>query len=294
MSLVLITPPAAEPVTLAEVKLQLGFGPVEDSDRLASEILADKLRGFIVAARVACENHCRRAFLTQTWLLRLDGFPGTPSRYNWRGYPQIDLPQPPVQSIEFVRYVDTFGAVQDLLLDTTYGNGGLQYGYQLERGSETQPGRLLSAWARPWPPTRMVPSNVLVQFRCGYGGPLAVSLAAGSAALTIPGYKFNPADAPLLPGDRGLAVSIPGAGPAGATLVTNIASVDSNGNATLAAAGSTTVSGVTAWLGDPVPRPILSAVKMLVEFYYDHGGAEDLQLPRVVANFLEPYRNQVA
>jgi hypothetical protein len=295
--IVLITPPPIEPITLSDAKLQLGFGPVEDSDRLASQILADKLRAFISAARHACENYTRRVFVTQTWLLRRDSFPGHAFRYQWNGYPQIDLPKPPFQSIQFFQYVDVSGALQTLTQDTTYGVNPQfpQYGYQLDPGSETQAARLIPPFARPWPPTRMVPGNVVIQFRAGYGGPLTVSIEQGSAAVTVQGgYVFNPGDAPLLVGDMGMPVSIPGAGQNGATLNTNIASVDVDGNATLATSASTTVTNVAAWFGKPVPKDILTAIKMLVEFYYDHGGCEDVPLPRVIEILLKPYCNWVA
>src|SRR4051812_34147020 len=111
---ILIAPPIAEPVTLAEIKLQLGFGPMQDSDRAASQILDDTLRPFALSARRECESYARRVFITQRWLLRMEGFPGSDSRYNWRGYPTITLPKPPFQSIDFVKYVDTAGVVQTL------------------------------------------------------------------------------------------------------------------------------------------------------------------------------------
>src|SRR5579872_769571 len=296
----LVTAPPIEPITLAEAKLQCGFGPIEDSTREASSILSDKLRAYILAARRACEDYTRRAFITQTWMLRLDGFPGSDWRYDWRGYPKLLLPKPPFQSVASFRYIDTFGNLQDLPIDTSYGSTSLQYAYQLQRGDEIQPAWLQSAWARPWPPVRMVPSNVMVQFRCGYGGPLTVSMTANSAVLTGP--KFNPDDAPLINpqtnqpmnGELGLAIRIPGAGAGGADLVTNIASVDSNGQATLAATAAATVANVTAWAGAPVPEEIRTAIKMLVEFYYDHGGCEDVPIPRVIQSLLSYYRNDVA
>jgi uncharacterized phiE125 gp8 family phage protein len=293
---VLIQPPAIEPITLAEAKLQLGFGPMQDSDRAASQILNDKLRAFIIAARQDCENYTRRAFITQRWLLRRDSFPGHNLRYEWNGYPQIELPKPPFQSVDFVNYVDVSGAVQALTIDTSYGTNPAnpEYGYQLDRGSETQAARLLPPFARPWPPTRMVPANVIVQFRCGYGGPITASMTVGSAVLTVAGgVTWNPDDAPLLTGDTGLPISVPGAGPSGATLNTFIASVDDDGNATLATAASTMVTSVAGWAGVPVPEAIRAAIKMIVEFYYEHGGAQDADLPRVVEALLDPYRNLV-
>jgi hypothetical protein len=299
-SIALIAGPVAEPVTLNDVKLQLGFGPMQDSDRAAASILNDKLRAFIIAARQDCENWTNRVFYTQRWILRRDSFPGHNLRYEWNGYPQIDLPKPPFQSIDFFKYIDVNGTPQTLTQDTTYGTNPAnpQYGYQLERGSETQFGRLLPPFARPWPPTRMVPANVIVQFRCGYGGPIGVTLGASSALLTVVSgipSTFNFDDAPLLPGETGTPISIPGAGPSGGPLNTFIASVNpSNGHATLAAASTGAVTNVQAWLGQPLPAVIPTAIKMLVEFYYEHGGCEDVPMPRVIENLLEPYRNFVS
>jgi hypothetical protein len=291
---VLITPPASEPVTLAEVKLQLGFGPVEDSTREASAILSEKLRPFILAARRECESYCRRVFITQRWLLRRDGFPGGDFAYNGHGYAEILLPKPPFQSIDFFKYVDTAGAVQSLTLDTTYGNGSLQYGYQLRRGTLTQPARVMPSWARPWPPSRMVPSNVMIQFRCGYGQPIVCSMTQGSAALTISGgITFNPDDAPLMAGDTGLPISVQGAGANGGVLNTFIASVDGSGHATLKDVAVATVANVAGWAGQPVPEEIRNAIKLTIEAYYNQG-SDGGELPLAARRQLEYYRNLVA
>jgi hypothetical protein len=292
---ILVTAPIAEPVTLAEIKLQLGFGPMQDSDRAASQILDDKLRPFALSARRECESFARRVFITQRWMQRIMGFPGSDWRYEWRGYPTITLPNPPVQSIEFVKYVDTFGAVQPLPFDMTYGQGSPQYGYQFfGRNSETAPGRLQSSWARPWPPTRMVPANVMVQFRCGYGMPIVATMTSGSAALTVGGgVTFNPDDAPLLVSDIGLPISVPGAGSGGSTLNTFIASVDGSGNATLKDSAITTVTSIQAWAGRPVPEEIRTAIKLTAADYYDKG-CEGGDLPARAQQLLKYYRNLVS
>jgi hypothetical protein len=286
---------------------------MQDSDRAASQILNDKLRAFIVAARQDCENWCRRVFITQTWQLLLDTFPGHNYRYEWNSYPQIELPKQPFQSVISLQYVDVSGTPQTLTQDTTYGTNPAnpEYGYQLERGSETQFGRLLPPFARPWPPTRMVPGNVIVRFRCGYGGPITCSMTEGSAALAVTGgapLTFDFDDAPLLPGETGLPIWIPGAGvatgitispftnqPVLGALATNIASVNpANGQATLAAPAAATVTNVQGWAGQAVPAVITTAIKMLVEHYYECGGASDCEMPRVVESLLGPYRNFVS
>jgi hypothetical protein len=293
--IVLVTPPAAEPVSLADIKLQLGFGPMQDSDRAASEILNQKLRDKMLAARKYCENYTNRVLVTQTWLIRLDGFPGHNFRYDGRMYPQIQLPKPPLQSVFFFKYVDTAGVVQDLAIDTTYGSSTIQYVYQLIRGSETQPARLLSGWARPWPPTRLVPGNVIVQIRCGYGGPITATTVANSTALTTP-MKFNPDDAPLLVGDTGLPISIPGAGLAGTTLNTFVASVDPvTGAATLKDQAKVAVTNVQGWAGVPIPAEFTNAIKLMTEFYYGESqGNLNLDLKVAAEDELGGYRNLVS
>jgi hypothetical protein len=310
-SIALIAAPAAEPVTLSDLKLQLGFGPMQDSDRAASQILNDKLRAFIIAARQDCENWCNRVFVTQTWILRRDSFPGHNLRYLGNGYPEIRLPKPPLQSICSFQYIDVAGTPQTLTQDTTYGANPAnpQYGYQLERGDEIRFGRLLPPFARPWPPTRMVPANVIVQFRCGYGGPITCSMTSGSAALTVTAgapLKFNADDAPQLPGETGLPIFVSGAGAASGLspinghmvsggLFTNVAGVNpATGQATLAAPAVATVNNVPGWAGSPVPAVITTAIKMLAEHYYEHGGCDDVPMPRVVEVLLDPYRNLVA
>ena len=75
LSLNLVTPPATEPITLYQAKLQCGFGPMEDSDRVKQAILADQLRPFIKAARLTAENYMNRAIYSQTWTRTLDHFP---------------------------------------------------------------------------------------------------------------------------------------------------------------------------------------------------------------------------
>lgn len=292
---VLIKAPAAEPVSVSQMMAQLGMGTITDAALTAA--LNSQLTGYLLAARRDCENYTRRAFITQTWLLRRDSFPGHAFRYQWNGYPEIDIPKPPFQSLQFVQYVDVSGTLQTLTQDTTYGVNPAfpQYGYQLDPGSETQAARLIPPFARPWPPTRMVPGNVLIQFRCGYGGPLTVSMQEGSAVVSVKGgYVFNPGDAPVMTGDTGMPVCIPGAGAAGAALVTNIASVDVDGNATLATPAATAVANISGWFGHPLPQEIVQAIMMLAQFYYEQTSVVDQPLPRVVRALLEPYRNLVA
>jgi uncharacterized phiE125 gp8 family phage protein len=169
--LILITAPAVEPVTLAAVKLQVGLSPYEDMDTVKADQVATQLREMLVTARTECETRTRRAFITQTWQLNLDGFPYRSREYNCRlHHNEILLPKPAFQSIVSFQYIDTTGTLQTLPQDTTFGNGNLgQYSFQLDPGSVSQPARVAPSWLEPWPPTRQVYSGVQIQFTCGYG-----------------------------------------------------------------------------------------------------------------------------
>jgi hypothetical protein len=283
MSIALVMPPVCEPVTEAQLLQQMGFGTVADQTLAAT--LNAQLSTSLVAARGKIESFLRRVLVTQHWILRRDRFTYLP----------IELPKQPFQSIDWMKYVDTSGNVQPLLLDTSYGsNFTYQYGYQLERGSETQPARLFPPWSKPWPPTLQVPSNVMIQFRCGYGGPVAVSMTQGSAAFSVQdGTVFNPDDAPLMTGDTGTIVSVPGAGANGLNgppLVTNIASVDQYGNATLAATAQTAVTNVQAWVGQPIPPEILKAILLLAQFFYEQASVGG-DIPGYIMDMVWCYRN---
>jgi uncharacterized phiE125 gp8 family phage protein len=164
---VLITPPAIEPVTLTQVKSHAKIYTTADDSYICSIV--------IPAARQAIEDELHQVLITQTWLLKRDGFPGFDPRYESFGYPTILVPKPPFQAIDSFTYVDVAGVTQTLYQcnpdGTTPTIDGVEqyYGYQLDPGSETQPGRLIPPWARPWPPSRRIPMSVQVQFVAGYG-----------------------------------------------------------------------------------------------------------------------------
>lgn len=161
--IVLVTPPAQEPITVAQVKAQARVF-IDADDSYIYDVT-------IPATRQAVEDELRRALITQTWRLDLDGFPGWDPRYETHGYPIIILPKPPCQSIVSFTYRDTAGILQTLVEANPDGTvpAGQFYGYQFRPGSETQPGRLQPAWALPWPPTRLMPAAVQITLVAGYG-----------------------------------------------------------------------------------------------------------------------------
>jgi hypothetical protein len=284
-----IIAPAAEPVALVDLKNMLEI-PATDTTHDTT------LMSFLIAAREDYEDWARMKLITQTWLLRCDSFPSVSLRYDRNGYPQYQLPFPPFQSVQSFQYVDTSGTVQTLTRDTTYGTNPAEpfYGYQLEPGGHTIPARLTPPWARPWPPQRMVPANTMIQFRCGYGGPVMVTAQENNPVIATPGFVFNPDDAPAMAGDTGTPISIPGAGSGNAPLVTNVLSVDGSGNATLATAPARAVSDVSAWLGLQVPQSTKLSILFHAQFFFEQGAVVDQAVPRVVASLRGAKRNLVS
>src|SRR6185295_11579020 len=66
MSSILLTPPAVEPVTLAEAKAYLRVEHDDDDDVIGA---------LIAGARIHVEAQTRRALITQTWRLSHDLWP---------------------------------------------------------------------------------------------------------------------------------------------------------------------------------------------------------------------------
>lgn len=87
MAIIRIEGPAAEPVSLNEMKAVLRVD-YEDED--------DLIQHYISAARQRLEKRCARAFVEQTWELRAAGFEDT-----------IELPLPPTVGLVSVTYFDT-------------------------------------------------------------------------------------------------------------------------------------------------------------------------------------------
>lgn len=87
-----MTPPAVEPLTLAEARLHLRL------DDTAEDTLVSAL---IVAARQMAEQHLGRALITQGFRLWLDRWPA--------GRRALDLPRPPLSAVSAVTTYDEDG-----------------------------------------------------------------------------------------------------------------------------------------------------------------------------------------
>ena len=154
-----ITPPAQEPVLLADAKQHLRV------DTTADDLY---IEGLITACRFHLEQQYDIALITQTLQLNLDYFPywwlwrgSSTNTYSWWAdqawYTQILL-RGPVQSIGSVKYTDPSGNPQTLSSSV----------YSLDQYS--RPGRLCPARNQMWPATAQATVNaVQVQFTTGFG-----------------------------------------------------------------------------------------------------------------------------
>lgn len=147
MSLVLITPPSGEPVSLDEAKAQLRV----ESDNYKDD---DSIAFFIAAARTRVEALTGRALVNQTWDLYADAVP--------RRGGALELAKGTVQSVASVKYIDTDGVQQTL--------DPAKYVVDTAR----IPGRILPAYGEEWPATREQVNAVVVRFVAGYGIPYDV------------------------------------------------------------------------------------------------------------------------
>lgn len=141
----LITPPANEPVTLAEAKLHLRV------DHNADDALIEAL---ITGAREQCEHLIGRSLLPQTWEKTLDSFPL---------FENIELLNPCIISITSIKYISAITANEVTLAANQYS---------LDKDSE--PGWVMSATDFVWPDTLPVANAVRVRYVAGYANAASV------------------------------------------------------------------------------------------------------------------------
>jgi uncharacterized phiE125 gp8 family phage protein len=138
MSLYQLTPPATEPLSLAEAK---HFVRVEHADDDAL------IAALVVSARAHVETATRRALMTQTWRMVLDAWPAG-------GLVRVLLA--PLQAVEAVRVYEADGSVQQIDSETFVAD------------SSAAPGRIaFPPWAVTAPGRAL--AGIEIDFVAGYG-----------------------------------------------------------------------------------------------------------------------------
>jgi len=101
MGLSLVTAPATEPLSLAEIKAHVRV--VDDNEN-------DLLVTLGLAAREFVETFTHRAIITQTWALQLDGFPFQTLNDTGVGTGAVLVPKPPLQFTKLALTGTTHGS----------------------------------------------------------------------------------------------------------------------------------------------------------------------------------------
>jgi uncharacterized phiE125 gp8 family phage protein len=156
MSLSLTTPPATEPVTLAEAKAHLKIDTADEDALIAT---------LITASRARAEWYTGRALVTQSWVLRLDTFP--PDGI-------AEIPLPPLQSVSEIA-CNTEDGIRTVLPSSDYR-------------VDTAAPRVIFARR---PPHLRKTDALEIAFTAGYGAASAVPAAIRQAILVLVGDLYS-------------------------------------------------------------------------------------------------------
>lgn len=143
MSIRVLTPPSIEPVTLSEARL---WCRIDDDDTTQDAMLLI----LIGAMREYAEEITGRAIAARQLEVVLDRLPD--------GSTPIELPSPPLQSVSYIRYLDTGGVEQEMSGSPT----------QWIIDNASLPGRISPLFGANWPGTNDGIGNVRIGFTCGY------------------------------------------------------------------------------------------------------------------------------
>lgn len=158
MPLQLVTPPAEEPVSLADAKLHLRVD-ISDDDALITALIS--------AARQAAEMLTGRQIVTARWKLVLDSFPGPSLMGSFASSAAGDpfslpghailLPKSPLASVVSIQYMDMSGSWQTMPATD----------YTVDVACE--PARITPVFGKIWPISLPQIGGVAVTFDAGYG-----------------------------------------------------------------------------------------------------------------------------
>jgi uncharacterized phiE125 gp8 family phage protein len=161
MPLILTTPPATEPVTLAEAKAHLRITHADD-DAVISTL--------IKTARQQLETRTGVGFITQAWSLFLDDWPETG---------EIRIPIAPVLDVTDIRVWSD--ADVSSTIDPAH--------YLEDRASK--PPRIVLRGSRSWVRPGRIANGIEVQLSVGYGaGPASVPEPLRQAILELAAHWF--------------------------------------------------------------------------------------------------------
>lgn len=145
MNVTVVTPPAVEPVSLAELKLHCRIDHTEEDTLLSA---------LITTARTHVEQYLRRTLITTTLAATADTWPLVCDDV----FSVINVPLPPLQSVTLIVYTNDSTGVTTTLSSSDY-----------VVDVYSTPGRIAPAHNVIWPATRSKPSSVVITYVAGYG-----------------------------------------------------------------------------------------------------------------------------
>lgn len=162
MAIQVVTPPAADPVSVAEAKAHCRVDS-NDEDAL--------IQGLIYTARDYIETVCNRVLMTQTldyWL------------QDWPDGDTLKLPRSPAQSVISVTWYNPAGT------PTVFAASN--YGVDMV----TEPGRIVLSSGAAWPGDELrVTNGIAVRFVAGWASAAAVPRSVKQAMLLLIGHWFE-------------------------------------------------------------------------------------------------------
>ena len=164
MNISLVTAPAAEPVDLDEAKLHLRVD-INDDDTL--------IESLILLARRMSEGISNHRFVTQTWDIFMDAFPGSDT---------IHLPKSlsPLSSVTHIKYTDEDDN------ESTFADSN----YVMDTYSD--PGRIKLDKDSNWPSDTLTELNgVVIRVVVGYGNPADIPQEFKQAIMLMVGHWYE-------------------------------------------------------------------------------------------------------
>lgn len=163
---IVTTAPAVEPVSLSEAKAQLRI----DSTNTTFDT---EISQMITEARAWVESRYGISIITQSRQQRQDNFYESFDRYPLDGVASqryytrfpVKILFGPVQSVDSVKYYDTNGVQQTLVLNTDYSAAGL---VTPTKGLQQFPVASIYP-VNSWPSFKWIPESVQINYTAGWG-----------------------------------------------------------------------------------------------------------------------------
>jgi len=194
--LTLVTAPTALPITLAQAKQQLRVDFTDDDDFIGNQLIPAVV-GFLDPG--AAGGYLGMALCQQQWKLTLDRFPGAGLYQRW-SYPPfhypiseqlaIDLPYPPLISVDSLKYIDDSGTLQTM--DPSL--------YQVTAiKANKQKGRIAPAPATIWPLTLIGKLDaVQITYTCGFANVTDIPWPIKHAMMLLVSHFYENRDAAFI------------------------------------------------------------------------------------------------